>query len=60
MKNDIKNKITELNKTRKSPEFIKLQKAIKAHENKKIDEVNAQKTKVCQDLLNYLEILIYM
>jgi hypothetical protein len=52
---DIKNKITELNKTRKSPEFIKLQKAIKAHENKKIDEVNAQKTKVYQDLLNYLE-----
>ena len=52
---DIKNKITELNKTRKSPEFIKLQKAIKAHENKKIDEVNAQKTNVYQDLLNYLE-----
>ena len=52
---DIKNKIIELNKTRKSPEFIKLQKAIKAHENKKIDEVNAQKTKVYQDLLNYLE-----
>ena len=52
---DIKNKITELNKTRKSPEFIKLQKAIKAHENKKIDEVNAQKTEVYQDLLNYLE-----
>jgi len=52
---DIKNKITELNKTRKSSEFIKLQKAIKAHENKKIDEVNAKKTKVYQDLLNYLE-----
>jgi hypothetical protein len=52
---DIKNKITELNKTRKSPEFIRLQKAIKAHENKKIDEVNAQKTNVYQDLLNYLE-----
>ena len=52
---DIKNKITELNKTRKSPEFIRLQKAIKAHENKKIDEVNAHKTNVYQDLLNYLE-----
>jgi hypothetical protein len=52
---DIKNKITELNKTRKSPEFIKLQKAIKAHENKKIDEINAQKTEVYKDLLNYLE-----
>ena len=52
---DIKNKITELNKTRKSPEFIKLQKAIKAHENKKIDAINAQKTEVYQDLLNYLE-----
>lgn len=52
---DIKNKITELNKTRKSPEFIKLQKAIKAHENKKIDEINAQKIEVYQDLLNYLE-----
>lgn len=32
---DIKNKLTELNKTRKSPEFSKLQKAIKAHEAKK-------------------------
>ena len=52
---DIKNKITDLNKTRKSPEFIKLQKAIKAHENKKIDEINAQKTEVYKDLLNYLE-----
>jgi hypothetical protein len=52
---EIKNKITELNKTRKSPEFIKLQKAIKAHENKKIDEINAEKTKIYQDLLNYLE-----
>ena len=52
---DIKNKIIELNKTRKSPEFIKLQKAIKAHENKKIDAINAQKTEVYQDLLNYLE-----
>ena len=52
---DIKNKITELNKTRKSPEFLKLQKAVKAHENKKIDEINAEKTKVYQDLLNYLE-----
>ena len=52
---DIKNKITELNKTRKSSEFIKLQKAIKAHENKKIDEINAQKIEVYQDLLNYLE-----
>jgi hypothetical protein len=52
---DIKNKITELNKTRKSPEFLKLQKAVKAHENKKIDEISAEKTKVYQDLLNYLE-----
>ena len=52
---EIKNKITELNKTRKTPEFIKLQKAIKAHENKKIDEINAEKTKIYQDLLNYLE-----
>ena len=52
---EIKNKITELNKTRKSPEFIKLQKAIKAQENKKIDEINAEKTKIYQDLLNYLE-----
>jgi hypothetical protein len=52
---DIKNKITELNKTRKSPEFIKLQKAIKAHENKKIDTINARKIEVYQDLLNFLE-----
>ena len=52
---DIKNKITELNKTRKSPEFIKLQKAIKAHENKKIDAINARKIEVYQDLLNFLE-----
>ena len=52
---DIKNKITELNKTRKSPEFIKLQKAIKAQENKKIDTINARKIEVYQDLLNFLE-----
>ncbi len=52
---DIKNKITELNKTRKSPEFLKLQKAVKAQENKKIDEISTEKTKVYQDLLNYLE-----
>jgi len=52
---EIKNKITELNKTRKSPEIIKRQKAIKAHENKKIDEIYAEKTKIYQDLLNYLE-----
>ena len=42
---DIKNKLTELNKTRKSPEFSKLQKAIKAHEAKKIEQINAEKIK---------------
>ena len=52
---DIKNSISELYKTRKSPEFNKLQKAIKAYENKKIDEINAEKIKVYQDLLALLE-----
>lgn len=53
---DIKNKLTELNKTRKSPEFSKLQKAIKAHEAKKIEQINAEKIKVYQELMTLLEI----
>tara|TARA_B100000401_G_scaffold320209_1_gene221592 strand:- start:26 stop:592 length:567 start_codon:yes stop_codon:yes gene_type:complete len=52
---DIKEKISELNKSRKSPEFLKLQKAIKSFENKKINEINAAKINVYQDLLNLLE-----
>lgn len=52
---DIKNKLTELNKTRKSPEFSKLQKAIKAHEAKKIEQINAEKIKVYQELMTLLE-----
>ena len=52
---DIKNKLTELNKTRKSPEFSKLQKAIKAHEAKKIEQVNAEKIKVYHELMTLLE-----
>ena len=52
---DIKNSVSELNKTRKSPEFKNLQKAIKAYENKKIDKINADKIKTYQDLINLLE-----
>ena len=52
---DIKNSVSELNKTRKSPEFSNLQKAIKAYENKKIDKINADKFKVYQDLITLLE-----
>ena len=52
---DIKNSVSELNKTRKSPEFSNLQKAIKAYENKKIDKINADKIKVYQDLITLLE-----
>ena len=51
---DIKEKIGELNKTRKSSEFAKLQKAIKSYENKKIDELNAEKINIYQNLLNLL------
>ena len=52
---DIKEKISELNKTRKSPEFAKLQKAVRDHESKKIDEINARKIDVYQNLLSLLE-----
>jgi hypothetical protein len=52
---DIKNTVSELNKTRKSPEFKNLQKAIKAFENKKIDKINADKIKIYQDLMTLLE-----
>ena len=52
---DIKNTVSELNKTRKSPEFNNLQKAIKAFENKKIDKINADKIKIYQDLITLLE-----
>ena len=52
---DIKDKISELNKSRKSPEFVKLQKAIKSFENKKINETNAAKINIYQDLLDLLE-----
>jgi soluble cytochrome b562 len=52
---DIKNTVSELNKTRKSPEFKNLQKAIKAFENKKIDKINADKIKIYQDLITLLE-----
>jgi hypothetical protein len=55
--NDIKEKISQLNKTRKSSEFAKLQKAIKSFENKKIDEINASKVDVYQDLLSQMETL---
>ena len=54
---EIKEKISELNKTRKSPEFAKLQKALKSFENKKIDEINASKVDVYQDLLGQIETL---
>ena len=52
---DIKNTVSELNKTRKSSEFKNLQKAIKAFENKKIDKINADKIKIYQDLMTLLE-----
>ena len=52
---DIKNTVSELNKTRKSSEFRNLQKAIKAFENKKIDKINADKIKIYQDLMTLLE-----
>ena len=52
---NIKDKLKELNKTRKLPQFIKLQKAIKAHETKKIDAINAKKIESYQDLLSHLD-----
>ncbi len=52
---EIKEKISELNKTRKSPEFAKLQKALKSFENKKIDEINASKIEIYQNLLDLIE-----
>jgi hypothetical protein len=52
---DMKGKISELSKTRKSPEFAKLQKAIKSYENKKIDAINALKISAYEDLLSLIE-----
>ncbi len=52
---DIKGKISELSKTRKSPEFAKLQKAIKNYENKKIDAINTLKISAYKDLLSLIE-----
>jgi hypothetical protein len=40
---DIKNKISDLSKSRKSPEFLKLQKSIKSYESKKIEAIAAEK-----------------
>ncbi|MDA7600543.1 DUF349 domain-containing protein [Gammaproteobacteria bacterium] len=52
---DIKNKISDLSKSRKSPEFLKLQKSIKSYESKKIQAIAAEKVASYQDLLNVLE-----
>ena len=52
---DIKNKISDLSKSRKSPEFLKLQKSIKSYESKKIEAIAAEKVASYQDLLNLLE-----
>jgi len=52
---DLKDKLKELNKTRKSPEFEKLKKAIKAYETKQIDTINTKKIESYQSLLSYLD-----
>lgn len=53
--NTIKEQLKELNKTRKSPEFTKLQKDLKAFELEQLEAVNANKLKTYQNLLSHLE-----
>ena len=50
-----KDQMRELSKTRKSPEFLKLQKSIKAYESQKAQEIISQKIASYQDLPTLLE-----
>ena len=50
-----KDQMHELSKTRKSPEFLKLQKSLKAFEGKKAQEIIAKKITSYQDLPVLLE-----
>jgi hypothetical protein len=50
-----KDQMRELSKTRKSPEFLKLQKSIKAYESQKAQEIISQKIASYQDLPALLE-----
>lgn len=53
--NEIKESMRDLNKTRKTPEFTKLQKAIKTAEIKNIEAVNSKKADSYKACLNHLE-----
>lgn len=53
--NNIKNQMKELSKTRKTPEFIKLQKAIKDLESKKLDAANAEKASAYLNMIDQIE-----
>ena len=50
-----KEQLRELTKTRKSPEFLKIQKAIKAYEGKQAEEIILQKVSGYMDLPALLE-----
>ena len=50
-----KNQMRELSKTRKSPEFLKLQKSIKSYEGKQAQEILTKKISSYQDLPALLE-----
>jgi len=52
---NIKDKVKKLNKTRRSPEFKKLSKAIRAYETKQIEAINSKKIESYQDLLKHLD-----
>ena len=51
----IKEQLGELTKTRKSPEFLKIQKAIKSYEGKQAEEIILQKVSGYMDLPALLE-----
>ena len=51
----IKEQLRELTKTRKSPEFLKIQKAIKSYESKQAEEIILQKVSGYMDLPALLE-----
>jgi hypothetical protein len=53
-----KDQIRELSKTRKSPEFLKLQKSLKAFEGQQAQEIISQKITSYQDLPALLELEI--
>jgi hypothetical protein len=52
---DVKNKLKDLNKIRKSPEFLKLQKNIKSIEKKQKEASTLLKVEAYQNLTKYLE-----